>query len=171
MTVAIDHSQALHDISAIPLHTFMSLDVLTVYEGWSIKRLAAFFAKHKVSGAPVMASDHTLVGVVTQTDVIRFESQSPSDYQIEKAVQFYYGPNTQGLTDADIQHLKEKAIETCTINAIMTTNIVSMDINTPAGEACKRMVQEDLHRLFVTAEGRIVGVVTAMDLLRKMVNG
>ena len=33
----------------------MHKNVLSVYEGWSIQRLADFFMKHKISGAPVIA--------------------------------------------------------------------------------------------------------------------
>ena len=168
MTVVASSFEKLENISAVPLQDFMSKDVLTAYEGWSIKRLAGFFVKHDITGAPVVASDDTLVGVVTQSDVIRFESKPPSDYEIEKVIQFYYGPNTQGLTDADIKHLKEKAIETCTVNAIMTPEVISMDVLTPAGDACAAMVKHNLHRLFVTDQERVVGVVTAMDFLRKM---
>lgn len=162
--------EALGDISTLTLAELMSGgEVLTVYEGWSIKRLAGFFVKHNISGAPVVASDDTLVGVVTQSDVIRFESKSPSDAEIRKVVQFYYGPNTSGLTEADIRQLKEKAIETCTVNAIMTPGVKSMDIHTSAAEACRFMVDQDVHRLFVTTQERVVGVVTAMDFLRRMV--
>lgn len=106
ITVAIDEHRTLEDISAVTLQSFLSTDVLTIYEGWSIKRLAGFFVKHNGSGAPVVAADHALVGVVTQADVVKFESQSVSDYQIERAVQFYYGPNVDTLTEADIKHLK-----------------------------------------------------------------
>jgi predicted transcriptional regulator len=160
--------EALGDISALTLAELMSGEVLTVYEGWSIKRLAGFFVKHNISGAPVVASDDTLVGVVTQSDVIRFESKSPSDAEIRKVVQSYYGPNTSGLTEADIRQLKEKAIETCTVNSIMTPGVKSLDAHTNAAEACRFMVGQDVHRLFVTNEERVVGVVTAMDFLRRM---
>lgn len=160
----------LADISGLTLGDIMSRDVLTVYEGWSIKRLAGFFVKHNISGAPVVASDESLVGTVTQSDVIRFESRAPTDVEIKKVVQFYYGPNTQGLTDADIRHLKEKAIETCTVNAIMTPEVKSLDLATPVADACGFMVANDIHRLFVTQQRRLVGVVTAMDVLRHIVN-
>ncbi len=147
----------------------MSKNVLTVYEGWSIKRLAAFFVKHNVSGAPVVASDESLVGTVTQSDVIRFESRSPTDAEIQKVVQFYCGPNSAGLTSADMQHLKERAIETCTVNAIMSGEVLSKSADTPVMDACAFMVAHDIHRLFVTEGSRLTGVVTAMDMLRNLV--
>jgi predicted transcriptional regulator len=164
-------SECLTDISGLRLAELMSTDVLTAYEGWSIKRLAAFFVRHNISGAPVVASDDSLVGVVSQSDVVRFESRTPSDAEIQKVVHFYHGPNSPGLTRADIQHLKERAIETCTVNAIMTSTVHSLDVSTSASQACRVMVEEGIHRLFVTSQGRVVGVVTAMDFLRRMVNG
>src|SRR5690606_5856333 len=87
----------LGDISALRVSDLMSTGVLTAYEGWSIKRLAAFFVRHQISGAPVVASDDSLVGVVTEADIIRFESRTPSDAEIRKMVHFYYGPNIHGF--------------------------------------------------------------------------
>ena len=52
----------------------MSKEVLCVYEGWTIQRLAEFFLKNEISGAPVIASDHELVGVVSVSDIFRFEN-------------------------------------------------------------------------------------------------
>ena len=37
-------------------------------------RLAKFFIKHNISGAPVIASDHELVGVVTVSDIFKFSN-------------------------------------------------------------------------------------------------
>lgn len=162
-------SAKIKDLTKATLADIMSTQVLTIYEGWSIKRLASFFVKHNISGAPVVASDESLVGSVSQSDVIRFESRPPSEAEIQKVVQFYYGPDSKGLTDADIRHLKEKATETCTVNAIMTPTVLSMDANTPVMEACSFMVARDIHRVFVTEDSRLVGVVTAMDMLRNLV--
>ena len=48
----------------------MSNTLLTAYEGWTISRLADFFINRKISAAPVIASDHELVGVVSVSDVL-----------------------------------------------------------------------------------------------------
>ncbi len=162
--------ERLKDISDLPLVEVMTTEVLTAYEGWSIQRLAAFFVRHNISGAPVVASDDSLVGVVTQADVIHFESRTPADAEIQKMVHFYHGPNSPGLTRADIQRLKERAIQTCTVNAIMTPTVHSLDVSVDAAQACRFMVEEGVHRLFVTSQGRVIGVITAMDLLRRMVS-
>lgn len=72
-----DKTTVLDLLEKYPVAAIASADLLTVYEGWSIKKLSEFFAKHKITGAPVIASDETLVGVVTQTDVVKFEGSRP----------------------------------------------------------------------------------------------
>jgi len=159
----------LEDISDLSIRDVMSSEVLTVYEGWSIKRLAGFFVKHGISGAPVIAADDELVGVVTQSDVVRFESKEPSEEQLERMVRFYCGPYGGSLTKQDLDHMKERANENCTVNSIMTPQVTSVDISMSAADACVEIVNSDVHRLFVTENARLVGVVSAMDFLRRMV--
>ena len=62
------------EIQDFSVSDLMSKDVLCVYEGWTIQRLAEFFLKNDISGAPVIASDHELVGVVSVSDIFRFEN-------------------------------------------------------------------------------------------------
>lgn len=167
--VELNEHPVLEDIGQYCVGDLMSRQVLTIYEGWSVKRLAGFFVKHNISGAPVVASDEELVGVVSQSDVVRFESKSPSEDELRRLVQFYCGPYGGNLTDVDLKHLMEKASEACTVNSIMTPTVTSIDIDLNAADACSVIVKEDLHRLFVTEKGRLVGVISAMDFLRKMV--
>ncbi len=166
---AVIESSVLKALSSKGVDDVMSTDVMTVYEGWSIKRLAGFFVKHNISGAPVVASDEELVGVITQSDVVRFESREPTEQEIERLVQFYCGPYGGSLSKDDIRHLQEKANETCTVNSIMTPEVLSINVRSTAAEACQSIVKHDLHRIFVTREGKLVGVVSAMDFLRFMV--
>lgn len=147
----------------------MSGTLLTAYEGWSVKRLAAFFVRHDISAAPVVASDEELVGVVSQSDVVRFESRSPTDDEIQRLIRQYCGPYSAELTPQEVTHLKEKASETCTVNSIMTPQVISVEANEFAGKACATMLEKNIHRLFVTENGRLIGVLTAMDCLRKLV--
>ena len=165
----LHHSASWPDLAVAPIGSLMSTQVLTVYEGWSIKRLAGFFVKHNLSGAPVVAADDELVGVVTQSDVVEFESRGLSDKEIEKLVVNYCGPYGGAFSAQDLARFKEKATEYCTINEIMTPHVYAVDVNTPVASACRLIADKNIHRLFVTQEDRLVGVVTAMDVLRHLV--
>ena len=168
-SVDLEKLSSFDDFSNLSVGELMTREILTVYEGWSIRRLAGFFVKHHISGAPVIAADDELVGVVAQSDVVRFESRTPTEKEMERLVEFYCGPYGSGLTEDDMRHMKEKANDYCTVNSIMTPEVCSVDISMSASDACVEIVKQDLHRLFVTENGRLVGVVSAMDFLRRLV--
>ena len=153
-------------LAQITLADAMSKEVLTVYEGWSIKRLSQFFLKHNISGAPVIASDDELVGVVSQSDIIRFESMDPDKQEIIKLVRQHYGPFGGPIDESEIRRIQDRASDYCTVNSIMTSKVISLDINSSLENAYKMILSKQVHRLFITQDGLLIGVLTAMDILR-----
>ena len=167
--IDLTESSALDAIQSKSIRELMCSHVLTVYEGWSIRRLAGFFVKHNISGAPVIAADDELVGVVSQSDLVRFESKAPTEQEIERLVQFYCGPYGGDLSKNNVEQMKEKANDYCTVHFIMTPEVASIDVSLNAAQACQALVERKVHRLFITENGRLVGVVSAMDFLRALV--
>lgn len=159
---------SLELLDHISLNEMMSKQVLTVYEGWSIRRLSQFFIKHAISGAPVIAADDELVGVVTQSDIIRFESHEPSEQEVKKLVSQFCGPFGGAIDKEEIRRIQDKANDYCTVNSIMTPKVLALDINSSLTHAYKTLVKEDIHRVFVTENGILVGVISAMDILKKV---
>ncbi|KXI27829.1 CBS domain-containing protein [Paraglaciecola hydrolytica] len=167
MDIQVNLQSDLREILAqITLAEAMSKQVLTVYEGWSIKRLSQFFIKHDISGAPVIAADDELVGVVTQSDIIRFESNEPNKQDIIKLVRQHYGPFGGPISEAEVRRIQDRAKDYCTVNSIMTPIVVSIDINSSLEQAYNMILTQQVHRLFITQNGLLVGVLTAMDILR-----
>lgn len=156
-------------LNQMSLKEIMSKNVLTVYEGWSIRRLSQFFLKHQISGAPVIAADEELVGVVTQSDIIRFESNEPSEEEVKKLISQFCGPFGGTIDKSEIRRIQDKANDYCTVNSIMTPMVMSVDINTSLSSAYGTLVKEDIHRLFVTENGLLIGVISAMDILKKII--
>lgn len=145
----------------------MSEQVLMVYEGWSISRLAEFFSKHDISGAPVIASDHSLVGVVSSSDIVRFEGADleKKSAWIEEVYTEYLGHHYDQNTRKE---LSKKAAEFCTVNQIMTPNVIQVDAQTPLSELAYTMLQSNVRRVFVTKQGIIRGVVSTKNILQAL---
>jgi predicted transcriptional regulator len=170
METQISVKNEVHEyLNQISLKDIMSKNVLTVYEGWSIRRLSQFFIKHQISGAPVIAADDELVGVITQSDIIRFESSDPSEGDVKKMLTKFCGPFGGVPDEAEIRRIQDKANDYCTVNSIMTPKVMSVDINTSLTNTYSTLVNEDVHRLFITENGLLVGVISAMDILKKIV--
>jgi predicted transcriptional regulator len=153
-------------LSQNTLQDLVSKKLLTVCETWSIKRLSQFFLEHNISGAPVTSIDEKLLGVVTQSDIIRFESSEPTEEQVKKLVANYSGPFGASLDEAEINRIKSKANDYCTVNTIMTPHVLSIEVNDSIENACGLLIEKEVHRLFITENEQLVGVITAMDILK-----
>jgi CBS domain-containing protein len=55
-----------------------------------------------------------------------------------------------------------------TVSNLMTKNVISFDENTSGIEICNCLVKNDFRRVPVLREGRLVGIVSRRDILRKI---
>lgn len=161
----IDKADDLHNTF---VKDIMKKDVLTAYEGWSIRRLSQFFQKYRISGAPVIASDNELVGVVTQSDVVRFQTRKPDEKDVHKIVERFCGNINRDLSKPEIEKIQDQAFDYMTINDIMTDVPIVIDLTTSLKDAFLLLKESRVHRLFVVESGKLVGVLTAMDILETM---
>lgn len=144
----------------------MSPSVLTVPQYWSLKQLIDFFDKQKINGAPVMGENGSLVGVVSLSDILKFDSSSHSINE-NPSTQYYYNnmdgasPEQLGLVGGD-QHTQHQVSE------IMTSHVVSVDISTPLTEVAALMCKNKIHRVFVTSDNELNGVLSTLDILNRV---
>jgi predicted transcriptional regulator len=142
----------------------MSADLLMVYEGWTIHRLAEFFIKHQISAAPVIASDHELVGVVSVGDVFRFNNMEESDKGA--VLRNYYRENTgQEINENDLRSWVKDADKNCTVHQIMTKEVIAVEKDSSLKNVLSLLLEKHIHRVFVTDNKIIVGIISSMDVL------
>jgi CBS-domain-containing membrane protein len=119
----------------------MTLDVVVVRANASLDEAAALLDRHHVSGLPVVDGAGSLVGVVSQTDLIRARSTE------------YLWTNWPGLS---VRHL-------------MTTPAITVRRSVALTTAAARMEREHIHRLVVVADdddGLPIGILSMTDLVR-----
>lgn len=118
----------------------MVLDLVVVRANAPIEQAAELMDRHHISGLPVVDSAGTLVGVVSQTDLVRARSTE------------YLWANWPGLS---VRHL-------------MTSPPVTVQRSTPLAIAAARMERNHVHRLVVVAdddETLPIGIVSSTDLI------
>lgn len=146
----------------------MTTDVLMAYEGWSVKRLSDFFIKHNISGAPVIASDHSLVGVVTASDIINFESKSDQEKtnMVEEVYAEFVGCH---YAREDMRQMAQNADNNCTVHQIMAHGVIQANEDTPLDDLATIMLENNIRRLFITRNGIMVGVISTTNILQAIV--
>lgn len=143
----------------------MTVPVQTVYEGWSVKRLMKFLADNRISGAPVIASDGELVGVVSISDVVRFENLPAREKVSVSNMNCYNEYVGYQLTETDMKAMLDQAEENCTVNQIMTPTVIAVTLETTLPEISALMRERNIHRVFVQNQNRVVGVVSTSNVL------
>jgi predicted transcriptional regulator len=149
---------------ALKAKDIMRGNLLTVYEGWTIHRLAEFFINRQISAAPVIASDHELVGVVSVSDVFRFNNSD--DTARSAALRNHYRDSCgQDVNEMDLREWVKNADKNCTVHQIMVPEVITVDHLATLEEVTETLVKNHIHRVFVTENNKISGVITAMDVL------
>ncbi len=132
----------------------MSEDVVTVPCDLPVSEVADLFRQRCISGAPVVDEDGTVLGVVSQTDLM-FAHRSPpsgvSRFQVEPEP-------AEGAPEA--------GAAASSAESIMTPGAIAVDENTSVAAAAKAMLERHIHRMLVTRDGKLAGIVSTMDLLR-----
>lgn len=125
--------------------------VLGVREDQTLSELATFLTENSISGAPVLDARGKLVGMVSALDLAENDappSRRPESGSPARGPQRRVGGRGRRVSD------------------IMTPTFFTVPDDTPASEIAKAMIAGSIHRLLVTRNGQIVGIVSALDLLR-----
>jgi len=128
------------DAAPTTVGDLMALDPIVVRANAPLSEAAELLDRHHISGLPVVDGAGSLVGVLSQTDLIRARSTE------------YLWANWPGLA---VRHL-------------MTSPAVTVHRSTPLTMATARMEREHIHRLVVVAdddETLPIGILSMTDLV------
>ena len=143
----------------------MNTQVLAVRPDMTVHELAEFLTENQISGAPVLDRQGRLVGVVSETDIIESESDRAEMVRDRSDPEF----DLRGWEDkASVDELRELHVETdgLFVRDIMTPAAYTVPHDTPVAKLAQTMIAGRIHRLLVTRESRVVGIVTSLDLLK-----
>lgn len=113
----------------------MTTDVKTIRPEDNVKRLAEMMVKNKIGSLVVVEGSGEVVGIATERDIIE-----------------------------DII-LLGKSPEEVKVRDVMTTDIITVNPGDSLEEAAEVMVNHKIKKLPVIDKGRLVGIVTATDLI------
>ena len=149
----------------------MTTQVLSVNDDWSPETLSQFFFDHQVSGAPVINRDGNLVGVVSLSDLARNNTAPPTDTRENNAHDYYhYSKVMDSISREDLELLSIESESMITIKDIMTPVIFQVSPQTSVQQAAEMMLKGHIHRVLVTDNKKLCGIVSTMDMLKVIVH-
>ncbi len=131
----------------------MTTEPLTIKENVTLRDAIKIFSANEVSGLPVLDQDNNLVGVVSSTDVIHNESSGS-----------FFSTPFKG--DIDIELIQNAKFLDHPVSRIMSRNLFTIAPDATIAQMAKVMYEKKIHRLLVTENGTLTGIVTTFDLLK-----
>jgi CBS domain-containing protein len=156
-------STAMDRLSSLKVSDVMTRHVVQVSVGQSMADAAREFLGHDISAAPVVDERGHCVGFLSAADFIArhvcganaIDSRATGD-----------GTTGDGAT-GDASRAQRPGD---TVRHYMTRGVQSVEPHAPLLHAAQLMCQAHVHRLPVIHGGRLVGVVSTMDLVAALMN-
>lgn len=140
----------------------MTVDVVSVSSTASVGRIARLMHERAISGIPVVDVDRTVLGMVTDLDLILLNTRIEAPHFL---------PLLDGRIPLETpSHFKRRIQHAAgtTARDLMTEGAVTIGPEDEVEALAALMVKERVNPVPVVEEGRLVGVVSRADVIRWM---
>lgn len=175
----------------IAVRDIMQTDVVSVSTDTTARHLARILADEEISGAPVVDKSGRLVGVVSQTDLVRLAAdesdvhlmastlrgeveriRDPDEEPVEPDPFGFFLPEDSPISARSfLDAIPESDFDTVMVGDIMTPVSFSVPPELPLAELAEFLVRGRIHRAVVVEEEQLVGIVTSNDVLKVVAEG
>jgi acetoin utilization protein AcuB len=123
----------------------MSYPVITIHPKLPMQDALSLMLKEQIRRLPIVDNHGRLIGIVSERDLLH---ASPS--------------NATSLNVWELNYLLSKT----TVAEIMTSNVISINEDTPIEEAARIMADNKIGGLTVVRDDKVVGIITETDLFK-----
>jgi CBS domain-containing protein len=144
----------------------MERDPVTVSPQDSVETVLRALRDHELPGVPVVNEGGRPIGIVTEADLVMVDEEEDLRLPLHIdlfGAQIFLGPVKR------FEERFRKAIA-ATAEDIMTANPITVDADADVREAARLIAERRHNRLPVVEHGRLVGVVTRLDVLEALVS-
>ncbi|WP_166251680.1 HPP family protein [Marinobacter salicampi] len=144
-------------------HEIMTPSVKAVPQSWTMERLARFLTDNEITGSPVTDDEGEIVGIATLKDIteFRWSSSRPDSHQADLTPE--EEQEARRLRMAIFEEMGKVPVE---VRDIMTPIVLCVDEYTAVKHIADLMMKEHVHRIFVTHNKKITGIITTYDMLK-----
>ena len=150
----------------------MRTEVRVVDSSLSLTRLERSFLEASVSGFPVVV-DGKLVGIVSRSDIIRSICVEQSLSETFTYLHKVYTDEAEDVANdaEDVTDRVSERMERFTVADVMISKVISVAPDTNVADVARTLVEHHIHRVPVVEDGRLVGIISSLDLTRLVADG
>lgn len=143
----------------------MTPNPVTVRRDLSVTEAAKIMVEQRIGALPVVEDDR-LVGIVSEGDLIMQDVKIEFPTYIHLLDGFIMYPPATARFESELK----KAVG-ATVNDVMTSDPVVVQVDTPVEDIATLMVDRDVSRLPVLEGEAVVGIISKSDIVRSIVSG
>jgi CBS-domain-containing membrane protein len=137
----------------------MTSDVISIRPEASVRDAAALMTEKRISGIPVIAADGSLVGVLSQSDLLH-RRELGTETRRKWWLQVFSDPDRLAG-----EYTKSHGLHA---SDVMTRHVVSIAPETELADVAAILDSNRIKRLPVLENGRLVGIITRSDLVKAL---
>lgn len=137
----------------------MSKNVITVGRETSVHDIAQLMTSKRISGVPVVAEDGTILGIVSESDLLR-RAELGTEPQRKWWLSFFSDPDLLARQYRKTHGLKAEDV--------MSRPVVTVDENADLGEIANTLERRRVKRLPVVRDGKLVGIISRADIVKAL---
>jgi CBS domain-containing protein len=140
----------------------MTKNVICVTKDADLRDLGKLFLAKGITGAPVIDREGDICGVISQADLLYY--QLSRDDELVMPSDFYQSARVEGRPISKGFQIED--VNTATVEEVMTPVVHAVVASTPVSAIAKLMTQRHIHRVIVRRDMKVVGIISALDVLR-----
>jgi CBS domain-containing protein len=125
----------------------MQIEVKTIEPDASINDAMLMLADSHISALPVVDRSGKMVGVLSRTDIFAAEE------------------------DVETPAEREALLAGTSVRDLMTSHPHTIGPDQDVRSAAQQMLDANVHRLYVTADDRVIGAISMSDIVRAVASG
>ncbi|WP_406839808.1 CBS domain-containing protein [Streptomyces sp. AHU1] len=136
----------------------MTSEVVGAHREMSYKDVARLLDRYRISGLPVVDDDDKVVGVISETDLLRLQAARPGRGGVLRR---------RRRTACGATAARTRGARATTVEQLMSTPAITVHPEQRVADAARVMERHRVERLpVVDEEDRLIGIATRRDLLR-----
>ena len=142
--------------------SIMTRAVIAASPDETVGELAALFSKHGISAVPICDDEGTLLGVISEGDLMRPFGQANNLRR-----DWWLGLLAEG-TDLAPEFVDYLRLDKRTARHLMTVPAITAAEDTPVSEIADLLHRHRIKRVPIVKDGKVVGIVSRADVVRAL---
>jgi CBS domain-containing protein len=139
----------------VRVEDFMTRRVVTITPDTTFLAAAKLMLEHRVGGLPVLDAPGRIIGIFSESDLLREESNGEDG-----------SPWLQMMVGPDGEPAEPPRLDARKVGDVMTRRLITIAPGASIAQACRLLHEHRLRRLPVVENDKLVGIIARPDLVR-----